>query len=95
MKFTKVIAALVFGLFLSFSAVVGVSAQDDTMTKQTETTMTQTKSTGHMGKKRHMMMMKKRHMMMMKKRHMMMMKKRHMMKKHRMMKKTMTETKSS
>jgi uncharacterized protein (DUF697 family) len=73
MKVKKVIAALVFGMFLALGSVIGVSAQDDTMKpKQTDTTqkdtkMMKTKSRRHMTKKHHTMkkrnMMKKRSMM--------------------------------
>ncbi len=73
MKVTRIIAALVFGMFLALGTVVGVSAQDDTMkAKQDDTKMMKTKSTHHMMKHHHMMA-----------------KKHHKMKKHHMMKKTM------
>ncbi len=72
MKITKVIAALVFGLFLTLSSVVGVSAQDDTMkTKQTNMTMKAKPHHHHKMMKRHHKMKAKHHRKMMKHHHMM------------------------
>ncbi len=101
MKVTKGIAALVFGLFLSFSAVVGVSAQDNTMTKQTDMKkgdMKEDRTEARMTKKHHhhhrsISAASNRRMIMENRR--MIKRNRGMMKKHHMMKKANTETKSS